>query len=169
MEKVDIVDENNHVLHQTSKHEAHVRGVLHRTIIAEVINPKGSWILVKQASDRQDAGKYVSPVGGHIRAGETEVDALKREAQEEMGLTQFTYKYVGRAIFNRNILNRTENHYFILYEIYSDQAPTLNHESVEFREFSVEQLKQELKTNPYIFGEADLFVIKSFYRHFLKQ
>jgi hypothetical protein len=32
----------------------------------------------KQAGDRQDAEKYVSPIGGHIKAGESEIEVLKR-------------------------------------------------------------------------------------------
>lgn len=163
MERVDIVDENNHVISQATKIEAHKRGLLHRTIIAEVIDNKGKWILVRQAADRQDAGQYVSPVGGHIRMGESEIEALKRETLEEMGIAKFTCKYIGKKIFNRNILGRQENHYFILYEIYSDQPPKLNHESVNYRKFYKKELKTELKTNPQLFGDAFHFVINNFY------
>lgn len=94
MEMVDIINQQNEVLYQTSKEEAHQKGLLHRCIIAEVIDSKGNWTLVKQASDRQDADQYVSPVGGHIKAGESETEALAREALEEMGLTSFTSKYI---------------------------------------------------------------------------
>lgn len=80
MEIVDIVNSQDIVIGQSSKDECHQQGMLHRTIIAELIDSQGNWILVEQASDRQDAGQYVSPVGGHIRAGETELAALKREA-----------------------------------------------------------------------------------------
>lgn len=87
MEIVDIVNEHDQVTGQISKQEAHQQGLLHRCVIAEVIDSQGNWKLVKQASDRQDAGQYVSPVGGHVQAGEDPDDALNREAFEEMGLT----------------------------------------------------------------------------------
>ena len=167
MEQVNIVDENNHVLYQSSKQTAHEKGLLHRTIIAEVINSKGEWVLVKQAADRQDARQYVSPVGGHIRAGETEIAALKREAKEEMGLTRFIYKYVGKAIFNRKVLNRQENHYFILYEIYSDEEPKLNHESVSCKRFTAKELKLAFLQKQKDFGAAFHFVAKTFYPYLL--
>jgi isopentenyl-diphosphate delta-isomerase len=163
MEMVDIINQQNEVLYQTSKDEAHQKGLLHRCIIAEVIDSQGNWTLVKQASDRQDAGQYVSPVGGHIKAGESETEALAREALEEMGLTIFTSKYIGKAILNREVIGRKENHFFILYEIYTEQAPVLNHESVDFEKFSFDQMKSELCSNPTKFGQAFHFVIKKFY------
>lgn len=163
MELVDIVDEKDTVLYKTTKEEAHAKGLLHRTTIAEVIDRRGRWILVKQAKDRQDAGQYVSPVGGHVRSGESVEEALKREAFEELGLTEFTSKYVGKAIFSRAILSRYENHLFILNEIYTDQEPVLNHESVKFTRFTKEEIRRLLKESPAIFGDAFHFVAKRFY------
>jgi len=46
MEKVDIVDENLKVLCAVSKEEAHAKGLLHPTIVAEIINSKSEWLLV---------------------------------------------------------------------------------------------------------------------------
>lgn len=164
MEIVDIINEQNKVLYQTSKDEAHQNGLLHRCIIAEVIDSKGNWTLVKQANNRQDAGQFVSPVGGHIKAGENEIDALTRETFEELGLSNFTHKYIGRAILNRQVIGRKENHLFILYEIYTDQSPKLNHESVGFEKFSLDQIRKELLSNPIKFGQAFHFVMERFYQ-----
>lgn len=162
-EMVDIVDKKDNVSYSTTKDNAHKNGLLHRTIIAQVIDSKGRWILVKQAQNRQDAGQYVSPVGGHVRAGESKIEALRREAFEELGLKDFTYKFIGKAIFNRRVLNRFENHYFVLYKIFSNEKPLLNHESESYKIFTKEQLKKKLKTNPAKFGQAFHFVAKNFY------
>lgn len=128
-EIIDVADSKNRFLFSIEKQEAHKRGLLHRTILGQLINSRGEWILVKQASDRQDAGQYVSPVGGHVRAGESEKEALFRETFEELGLRDFTYKFIGRGIFDRHVLGRHENHYFILYEIYSDKKLNLGPEA----------------------------------------
>ncbi len=163
MEQVDIVDEQDNVLYSTSKQEAHEKGLLHRTVISEVKDSQGRWLLVKQSADRQDGGQYVSPVGGHVKAGESAEDALKREAMEEIGLKDFKYTYTGKKIFYRDVIGRHENHYYIMYEIHSDEKLTLNHESVGYEAFTEEQLKQELKDKPEKFGAAFIFVLKTFY------
>ena len=164
MEYVDIVDENDEVVGKASKQEAHQKGLLHRTVIAELIRSSGQWILVRQSADRQDAGQLVSPVGGHVRSSESEKEALKREAKEELGLIKaFKFRLIGKKIFNREVLGRKENHLFILYEIYSDDRVVLNAESVGYESFSMDQLRTELKDNPLKFGDAFHFVIRSFY------
>ena len=117
-ELVDIVDDKENVVEVVTKREAHQKGLLHKTAIAEVIDSQGRWLLVKQSSSRQDAGQYVSPVGGHVTSGETDEQAVKREASEELGLEgNFNLDLVDKVVFNRNILGRQENHYFIVYKI----------------------------------------------------
>lgn len=163
MEEVDVVDKDDKVIDKVTKQEAHEKGLLHRTVISEVRDSKGRWLFVKQASDRQDAGQYVSPVGGHVTAGETEDEALKREAFEELRLKDFTFKLVGKVIFNRFVRGRQENHYFILYEIDSDAEPVLNHESESYQYLTEDELKKELKEHPKQFGDAFHVLVKEFY------
>jgi isopentenyl-diphosphate delta-isomerase len=169
MHDVDIVNEKDEVIGSTSKEEAHKKGLLHRTVIAEVIGLDDGWTLIKQAGDRQDPGQFVSPIGGHVMAGETEDEAILREANEEYGLPRdIKFKLVGKKIFNRDACGRKENHYFILYEIYSDLKPVLNEESVAYERFSVDKLRKELKENPKKFGAAFHFIVETFYP-FLKK
>ncbi|MBI5127642.1 NUDIX hydrolase [Candidatus Roizmanbacteria bacterium] len=163
MEQVDVVDENLKVLYSVPKEEAHDKGLLHATVIAEVINSKGEWLLVKQARHKQDAGQFVSPVGGHVSSGENLEKALKREAAEEVGLKVSKFRLVGKKIYKRKWPRGIENHYFIVYEIYSDEEPKLNDESVEFKRFKVSEIKEKLKSNQQYFGQAFHFVVKNFY------
>jgi 8-oxo-dGTP pyrophosphatase MutT (NUDIX family) len=165
-EIVDIIDENDQIISKCSKKHAHEVGLLHRCVIAEIID-RGQWTLVKQAGDRQDAGQFVSPVGGHVRSGEANEDALKREAFEEMGISGFNYELIGKAVYNRKVIGRKENHLFILYKIFTDQKPKLNHESVSFRKFTNEELKNEMTNNPLSFGDAWWFVVRKFFNEFL--
>jgi isopentenyl-diphosphate delta-isomerase len=164
LEQVDLVTEEDKVIGNISKAEAHQKGLLHRTVIAEVINSSGLWTLVKQSSDRQDPGRFVSPIGGHVRTGETEDEALKREAAEEFGLTgDFEFHLVGKKIFDRQVNDRQENHLFILYEISSDAEPVLNEEAVDFEQFTREEIADGLRKDPQKFGAAFHFVFTSFY------
>lgn len=167
-ELLDIIDEDGNVLEVMTKSEAHQRGLLHKTVIAEVIDSRGRLLMVKQSVGRQDAGQYVSPVGGHVASGETEIDALKREAGEEIGLSDdFKYEYIGRKIFNRKVLERQENHLFVVYKIYSDAEPVLNYESESCKYFTEEELRKELKDHQEYFGDAFHFTVKNFFPDFL--
>ncbi len=169
-ELVDIIDEDGNKIKVVTKRDAHKDGLLHKTVISQVIDSKGRWLLVGQSKDRQDAGQFVSPVGGHVTAGETEIEALKREANEEVGLVgDFKYEYVGRAVFNRSVIGRQENHLFIMYKIYSDAQPVLNDESESCEYFTETKLAFELKTHPEHFGDAFHFVINQFFGHLISK
>lgn len=167
-ERVDIVDNLDRVMYSTTKEEAHEKGLLHRTVIAEVRDSKRRWLFIKQSADRQDAGRYVSPVGGHVKTGETEDNALKRETFEELGLKDFKYRPVGKVIFNRFVVGRQENHYFILYEIDSNAMPVLNHESESYTYFTSRELAKQLKENPRQFGDAFHVLVREFSGYFPK-
>lgn len=162
-EPVDIVDEQDQVLYQSTKAVAHEKGLLHRTVIAELIDSQGNWTLVKQSASRQDSGQFVSPVGGHVGAGESADQALIREAIEEIGITPTKYQFIGKKIYNRQVIGRQENHYFIVYEIYSDETPVLNHESVEYKKYTKEEIYRLIKSNPDQFGAAFHFVFHNFF------
>lgn len=166
-EIVDIVNEQGNVLYQTSKIEAHTKGLLHKTVIAQLVNGKGERLLIRPVRDKQDAGQYVSPVGGHVMAGESEDDALKREVQEEIGINEFTSIFKGYAILDRFVCGRQENHFFCMYEIYSDAVPELGNEADSMRWFTERILKDEIKTKRNNFGDAFHFVIEHFYPQFL--
>lgn len=161
-EIVDVVDKKGKVLYQIDKQIAHNKGLLHKTVIAEVINSKGECLLVKPHDHKQDAGQYVSPVGGHMRSGESDEEALRRETREEIGIDNFTFRFIDRAIFNRHVLGRHENHYFYVYEIFTDEKPKLGDEAESCKWFAKDELKKALQENPKDFGDSYIFVVKNF-------
>jgi isopentenyl-diphosphate delta-isomerase len=166
-ELVDIVDENSNFIKVVPKKEAHTLGLLHKTVTNAVITKDGRYLMTKPASDRQDPGQYVFPSGGHVSAGESEDDALKREVFEELGLKDFDYEFVGKAIFNREVLGRQENHFFYVYKVFSDQEPKLSHEHESFKYFTEDELKKELKEHPENFGGSFHFTANKFFKNLL--
>jgi len=103
-EQIDIINKQNEVIDTIGKSLAHQDGSLHRIVIGEIVNSKGEYCLVQQASDRQDAGQFVSPIGGHVRAGESVDDALIRECQEECGFIPKDFHFIGSTIYNREVI-----------------------------------------------------------------
>jgi 8-oxo-dGTP pyrophosphatase MutT (NUDIX family) len=167
-EIVDIVDQDNQILRQATKLEAHKHGWLHRTVLAEVRDPEGRIVLVEQASDRQDPGQYVCPVGGHVRTGETEEEALDRETEEEIGMRNVPHQLQGRLIYDRKVLGRQENHFFIVYMLTCDPAQfSLGDEAVGYKTFTPAELKQAILDTPQMFGPPQLFLLKQFHPELL--
>lgn len=160
-EQIDIINEKNVIIGASGKTRAHREGLLHRIVIGEIINSKGQYCFVQQAANRQDPGQFVSPIGGHVQKGERIEDALCRECLEEVGFTPVDLKYVGSTIFEREIIGRHENHYFLVYVIHHDGPITLNHESVAHRWFSIAEIKSLLQSKPATFGAAWHHVFKN--------
>lgn len=165
-EHVDIIDDTGAVKHTAPKSEAHANGWLHPTVIAYVRHGD-IWKLVRQTPDRQDAGQLVAPVGGHVKAGEAAIDALKRETLEEIGIRTFSHTLKGRARFHRHILGRNENHLFIVYEITPHEEIVLGDEADAIESFTTSQLQQALVATPERFGDALYFACEKFYPHIL--
>ena len=160
-ELVDQVNPDNQVVRTISKLEAHRKGWLHRTVIAEVTDAFGNIILVRQAPDRQDPGQYVCPVGGHVKSGESILDALTRESMEEIGTSNFSLTAVDEFIYERHVIGRHENHFFIVFSLEVDPAEIiLGPESVSYRSFTPLQLKQALTQTPEIFGASYIALLK---------
>jgi 8-oxo-dGTP pyrophosphatase MutT (NUDIX family) len=165
-EIVAIVDASGTILRQALKTEAHAHGWLHKTVIG-CLRYDDDWAFVRQAADRQDAGQLVLPVGGHVMAGESGVQGLLREAEEEIGTRNITYKYVGQARFHRQVIGRNENHLFIVYEIATNDPIVLNHEAVALQRFTDDELRQALVDQPKTFGDGFYFVLEKFYPQYL--
>jgi inosine/xanthosine triphosphatase len=161
-ELVDIVDDVNNIQYSTAKQKAHEDGLLHRIVIGAIQTTDGRICLIKQSEDRQDAGQYVCPVGGHVQSGELEEDALIREAVEEIGIKDFKFKLLGRKVFQRNILGRNENHFFIIFQITYDGELNLGDEADDYEYFTKDQLADELIQTPKKFGAAFKFVYENF-------
>lgn len=162
-EQLDVISVNNEVIGVIGKSIAHREGLLHRIVIGELINAKGEYCFVQQAGDRQDPGQYVSPIGGHVGAGESGEDALIRECEEEVGFTPTDFNFIGSTIYCREVIGRKENHLFLVYQITFEGNPVLNHESVGYQWFSMDEIKQNIKSNPQIFGAAWHHVFKNIF------
>lgn len=168
-ERVDIIDEQERILYQTTKEDAHEKGLLHKCVIAEVIDSAGNWLFVEQSSTRQEPGKLVSPMGGHVQSGEPLEEALRRELKEELGITNYTFKFKGKCIYDVFVKNRQENHYFMVYEVFSDQQPQLSHEASRWVKYSKESLRQKLNESPELFGNAFFPIVKNLYPELLEK
>ena len=93
-EWLPLVNEQGQIIGKASRSACH-RGekLLHPVVHLHVFNPQNHIYLQKRPMDKLvQPGKWDTAVGGHISLGETLKTALKREAYEEIGLTNFSAK-----------------------------------------------------------------------------
>jgi isopentenyldiphosphate isomerase len=93
-EWVPLVDEHGKIVGQAPRSQVHNGSkLLHPVVHLHVLNHNKNILLQKRPMSKQiQPGKWDTAVGGHITAGETLEEALKKEAFEEIGLVGFSAK-----------------------------------------------------------------------------
>jgi isopentenyldiphosphate isomerase/intracellular septation protein A len=93
-EWVPLVDEQGRITGQAPRSQVHNGSkLLHPVVHLHVINRSKAILLQKRPMSKLiQPGKWDTSVGGHISAGETLEQALKKEAFEEIGLVDFSAK-----------------------------------------------------------------------------
>ena len=95
-EWVPLVDEQGRITGQAPRSQVHNGSkLLHPVVHLHVINHNKAILIQKRSMSKQiQPGKWDTAVGGHISAGETLEQALKKEAFEEIGLVDFSAKMI---------------------------------------------------------------------------
>lgn len=86
-EMFDVVDEENNVVGQLSRHEVHRQRLNHRAIHLFVVNKRGDLFLQKRSRHKDvHPGRWDSSCAGHLTAGQDYEEAASRELMEELGV-----------------------------------------------------------------------------------
>ena len=95
-EWLPLVNEEGGIIGKAPRSACHrSEKLLHPVVHLHVLNTQKHVFLQKRPMNKLvQPGKWDTAVGGHISVGETLETALKREAFEEIGLTQFSAKLV---------------------------------------------------------------------------
>lgn len=101
-----IVDENGNITGSATRKECHSGSkLLHPVVHLHILNENRDALFLQKRSLNKDIqpGKWDTAVGGHVDLGENIHIALKREAKEELGLTDFTPKHLISYVFESEI------------------------------------------------------------------
>lgn len=103
-----------------------------------VIEQNGKFLLGKRSLWKKAAPGYWCPVSGKIEASESEADAVKREAREEVGLTVEVVRKLGEM----DTRDKSARLHWYLVKILSGVACLKNDEHSEIGWFTYEEMCQ---------------------------
>ena len=139
-EHFDILDDKGELTGEIrSKSDAHGKGLIHRTAHVWLLNPKKELLLQKRSLNKTAyPGLWDISAAGHISAGQTSLEAAKRETEEELGLSlpDSTFKYLF-TVEEHIILNNgtyINNEFQDVYLVHLETEPqklNLQHEEVD--------------------------------------
>lgn len=99
-EWVDIVNEDNEVIAQSSRTQMRAQCLRHRATYIVVHDGMGK-ILVQRRTDNKDfmPGMLDATAGGVVQSGEVLLDSARREAEEELGIAAVPFAEHGQFYF----------------------------------------------------------------------
>jgi isopentenyldiphosphate isomerase len=142
-----IVDEDGNEISRALRSVCHdgKSKLLHPVVHMHLFNSKGELFLQKRAMTKDLLpGYWDTSVGGHIRPGESVDAALKRETLEELGLKEFTYKFIKKYIWE----SPREKELVCSFKGTSENHPVINEEEIkEGRFWSLREIETNIGKN----------------------
>lgn len=138
-----IVDEEGKLIGTATRKECHSGSfLLHPVVHLHVFNENDELYLQKRAPDKDiQPGKWDMSVGGHIDLNETILEALFREAQEELNMGDFIPVFAFRYVFQSEIEKELVTSFFTYY---SDKIEPNQAEISEGKFWSLKEINENL-------------------------
>ena len=132
-EMFDIVDEKGNVLGRSPRSAVHGNPqLLHPVVHLHIFNKNGQLYLQKRALSKEiQPGKWDTAVGGHVHAGEEILSALRREAQEELGIKEGHFD----PLYSYIMRNDFESELIYTYRLFSNGPFKINTDEIIFGKF----------------------------------
>jgi isopentenyldiphosphate isomerase/intracellular septation protein A len=132
-ELFDIVDQTGQVIGQSPRSTVHGNPqLLHPVVHLHILNKNGQLYLQKRAMSKEiQPGKWDTAVGGHVHAREDVMTALRREAQEELGIIQGHFE----PLYSYVLRNDFESEFIYTYRMFSNGPFKINTDEIIFGKF----------------------------------
>lgn len=169
-EIVDIVDDNDNVIGQKTRKECHDEMIRHRSVVAMIFKDSSYSELLIQKRGRTEE---INPlkwclVGGHMISGETYLEGLKRELNEEMFVGVDFPSLEFTELFKIKV-NANDDHEFITIfrTVYDGNFTTNPEEAEDYQYVDIEKLLDDLENNPEKYTETIRTILKKYREMFL--
>ena len=137
-----IVDEEGNITGAATRGECHNGSrLLHPVVHLHVFNSKGElYLQTRPAWKEIQPGKWDTAVGGHVDLGENIEMALRREVEEELGITDFTPETITQYLYD----SQKERELVFVHKTVYDGAITPSPETDGGRFWSIAEIKENL-------------------------
>lgn len=149
----DVVNAADEVVGQSTRHEVHRLGLLHRAAHVIVLNAGGQVFLQKRShlKDRQP-GVWDSSASGHVDSGESYEACAVRELREELGIQSGPPL---NPLFKLAPSTATDQEHVWVYLCHTEGPFKLDPEEIEMGGwFAPEEVSQWLRERPEEFATA---------------
>lgn len=154
MEMIDIYDELGQKCGKTEeKYETHIKGLIHKGVCVWIINSNDEILLQTRNSQVMFPNMMDISFSGHIKAGETSLEAAIREGKEELGIDleidklQYLFSCREYGEVNGYIENEIEDVFLYRKDILLEEYSFYDNEVKEVSYISLEKFKIMVETH----------------------
>lgn len=142
-----VVDEQGNIIDAASRAECHSGSKLLHSVVHLHLFDEAGRLYLQRRPDWKDIqpGKWDTAVGGHVDLGENIHQALRREAREELGLTDFEPELLRQYVFESDVERELVN----AFKTVSNQEPRPSDELDGGRFWSKEEILDALDTGMF--------------------
>lgn len=172
MEYIDVLDKNgNKTGIIKAKNEIYESGDYHKTVHIWIINDNKELLVQKRHPKKETfPNLWAISVAGHVRSGETSLDAVKRELEEELGQKindekiEYLFTINREQPYKEHLLHVIDDVYLVNINLDCDDTKLQFSELTDIKYVYYEYLEQIFKNNdpeyvPYSLEHEKLFEI----------
>ena len=158
-EMIDIYDGNRALTGITIPREGAflTEGQYMLYVLALIEDAKGRFLITQRSMDKHWGAGWWEVTGGGVRAGESSLEAVRREVPEEVGLELPNVSYTPVYSYENVDLKRGDNYFVDIYHIKLDfpeaDVSLLDGEAIDFRLASWDEISKLAENGTFLHYE----------------